>query len=387
MTDLKHIDALFNDGKNDAGFRALQAYTAENQHDLSQLYRFAVLAEQLGTKVEASNAWDTCLKHLDANVLVYLYAGCFFFKVGDTPKATAILSLGQDKDPRLIHFYRDEKLESQTRERSYRANQILRKHFSELHRITVGEEPSRHSIYKAIWPQTHDEVFHYQHKQQLPNVLYIPHLKAQPYWSAEAFGGEYVEQNFDVIRREFLSLTERDYLSGEPYLESGFTSRNFEKLAGSLNWTALHLFKNGIENKVLTSKFEKTIGILKRLPLYGLNENPYEVFLSVLKPGQHIAPHYGPSNHSLTIHLPLVIPGEGYLRVGEEKKTWKEGKLVAFDDSFEHEAINQSSKDRVVLIFSIWHPELSSEERKAIQETFNARLLWLEGRQGYLCNL
>ena len=50
------------------------------------------------------------------------------------------------------------------------------------------------------------------------------------------------------------------------------------------------------------------------------------------------------------------------LRVGEEWRMLEEGKMIIFDDSFEHEAFNASSSPRIVLIFDIWHPDFSNEE-------------------------
>ena len=66
-------------------------------------------------------------------------------------------------------------------------------------------------------------------------------------------------------------------------------------------------------------------------------------------------------------HLPLVVPENcGQLRVGNESRTWREGELLIFDDSIEHEAWNHSEHDRIVLIFEVWRPELTAEERNAI---------------------
>ena len=124
--------------------------------------------------------------------------------------------------------------------------------------------------------------------------------------------------------------------------------------------------------------------LLDSLPLYKLNDKPFEVFFSLLKAGQHIKPHYGLSNHSLTVHLPLVVPKEGYLRVANEKVNWQEGQLIIFDDSFEHEAINLSQEDRVVLIFSVWHQELSELDQLDIQNSFMSRQKWLESRSQQL---
>ena len=37
-----------------------------------------------------------------------------------------------------------------------------------------------------------------------------------------------------------------------------------------------------------------------------------------------------------------------------------------FDDTIEHEAANPSDRLRVVMIFDLWHPDLSETEKRAI---------------------
>lgn len=44
------------------------------------------------------------------------------------------------------------------------------------------------------------------------------------------------------------------------------------------------------------------------------------------------------------------------MRVGEEKRTWENGKALILDTSFEHETCNDSRRDRIVLIIDYWHP-------------------------------
>jgi aspartyl/asparaginyl beta-hydroxylase (cupin superfamily) len=43
------------------------------------------------------------------------------------------------------------------------------------------------------------------------------------------------------------------------------------------------------------------------------------------------------------------------------------GEVLAFDDSIEHEARNDSDELRVVLIFDVWNPLLSPAERDMVQ--------------------
>ena len=88
---------------------------------------------------------------------------------------------------------------------------------------------------------------------------------------------------------------------------------------------------------------------------------------SLLAPHTHIPPHTGVINGRLTVHLPLVVPPDcGALRAGEQAHAWEEGRCLVFDDSFVHEAWNDSPHLRAVLIFDIWHPALSAVEREAL---------------------
>jgi aspartyl/asparaginyl beta-hydroxylase (cupin superfamily) len=69
-----------------------------------------------------------------------------------------------------------------------------------------------------------------------------------------------------------------------------------------------------------------------------------------------IKPHKGFTKMVIRVHLGLVIPNDCGIRVGDETKKWQEGKLIIFDDSFEHEAWNNSDKDRFVLMLDIANP-------------------------------
>ena len=42
------------------------------------------------------------------------------------------------------------------------------------------------------------------------------------------------------------------------------------------------------------------------------------------------------------------------------------GEVWAFDGSINHEAWNNSADDRIVLIFDVWHPDLTEQERRDI---------------------
>jgi|ERR1051325_10522752 beta-hydroxylase len=73
---------------------------------------------------------------------------------------------------------------------------------------------------------------------------------------------------------------------------------------------------------------------------------------SILTPGTRLTPHRGPFKGVLRYHLGLLIPSGDErcaIRVGGELKTWREGESLVFDDTYEHEAWNETGAPRVVL--------------------------------------
>jgi aspartyl/asparaginyl beta-hydroxylase (cupin superfamily) len=96
------------------------------------------------------------------------------------------------------------------------------------------------------------------------------------------------------------------------------------------------------------------------------------VLFSLLRPGAAIPPHHGFVNTRLICHLPLIVPDGCAFRVGNDTRPWREGQAWAFDDTIEHEAWNRSDQTRVILLFDIWRPELTGEERAQVAAMFEA---------------
>ncbi len=111
-----------------------------------------------------------------------------------------------------------------------------------------------------------------------------------------------------------------------------------------------------------------TIVALEALPLARVPAHAPEVLFSVFTPGTQLLAHRGVTNTRLVAHLPLIVPENCALSVGGEVHEWQEGRVVVFDDTYEHEAWNRSDLTRVILIFDLWHPALSEPERAAVSE-------------------
>ena len=77
---------------------------------------------------------------------------------------------------------------------------------------------------------------------------------------------------------------------------------------------------------------------------------------SILRPHKHIPPHTGPWKGVLRYHLALRTPADettARIRVGNSVREWQQGRSLVFDDTFEHEAFNDSDEIRVVLFVDI----------------------------------
>ncbi|NNF52558.1 MAG: aspartyl/asparaginyl beta-hydroxylase domain-containing protein, partial [Gammaproteobacteria bacterium] len=188
-----------------------------------------------------------------------------------------------------------------------------------------------------------------------------------------------LEDNWQAIRQEFLSL-DKSQTDFTPYVGDGpDVPVSMQNLAGSHDWDAFHLYVGGKVQTANAAACPVTAKLLETLPMARLAGVAPEAFFSVLRPGAHIKPHHGISNVKVAVHLPLVVPDQCAIRVGEEWRSWQDGRCLIFDDSFEHEAYNRSSHVRVVLIFEVWHPDISETEAQAMTALSSCIDTWSAG--------
>ena len=138
------------------------------------------------------------------------------------------------------------------------------------------------------------------------------------------------------------------------------------------DWGAFYLWKDGELVADNAARCPRTMRALESVPLCRVTNRSPSVLFSLLRPGAHIPAHNGMVNTRLIGHLPLIVPPGCRFRVGNETREWVEGKAWLFDDTIEHEAWNGSAETRVILLFEIWRPELSAEERALVDAMFAA---------------
>ena len=216
-----------------------------------------------------------------------------------------------------------------------------------------------------------DRVF--THFPQLPQSYFYPDLpqvdfadNAAGQWRAE------VEQQADTILSEACSLLSEpaNFL---PYVQqtSARPQGDVHGLLDNPDWSTCYLTDRGQPIAERVARAPVTFQTLNtKVPLCRIGSRAPSIMFSLLRAHAQIAPHTGMINTRFVCHLPLIVPRGCGFRVGEETRAWRVGELMVFDDSVEHEAWNNSEQDRLVLIFDVWRPELSEQERAQITALF-----------------
>lgn len=209
---------------------------------------------------------------------------------------------------------------------------------------------------------------------QQPTAYFFPRLPQIQFYDRSDFGwAAAVEAAADDMRAELEAAPGEDGLF-RPYLQAreDRPRYDFHGLLDNPAWSTLYLWENGGPVEKNVARFPKTFEALRNVPLPHITTRAPSILFSMLKAGARIQPHHGMINTRLICHLPLIVPRDCGFRVGNEVRPWEVGKLLIFDDTIEHEAWNDSDEDRVILIFDIWRPELTMEERRAVAAIFEA---------------
>ena len=207
---------------------------------------------------------------------------------------------------------------------------------------------------------------------QEPTSFYFPGLPQIQFYEREEFDWvPEIEAATSAIRAELEAVLAETH-DFPPYAENDPNRPNkAHYLVDNRDWGAFHLL-NGDPVEPNASRCPRTIEALKATPQPAIRGRSPMALFSLLKPGTHIFAHNGLLNTRLICHLPLIVPDGCRFRVGNEIRVWEEGKLLIFDDSIEHEAWNDGTSRRVVLLFEIWRPEIDEEERAALTTLFEA---------------
>ncbi|CAK9099782.1 unnamed protein product [Durusdinium trenchii] len=201
--------------------------------------------------------------------------------------------------------------------------------------------------------------------------IFVSGLTSKPWWSREEFPwANELEGAFPEIKAEVEGL-----LSGTGMPKSWLpvgqerASQDGDIIAPGGEWREFLLYSAqdqspATANPEVLKAFPKTCELLENLlpgavamAKFGVGE----IILSAIAPGTKLTPHCASSNVRLTCHLGVICPEGARVRVGPTWGTWEEGRCIFFDDSYEHEVVNDADGVRIVLLIRFWHPELPSE--------------------------
>jgi aspartate beta-hydroxylase len=210
---------------------------------------------------------------------------------------------------------------------------------------------------------------------QQPRHYYFPELPQIQFYDRAQFPWlDAIEAATGDIRAEAEAVLQDDR-AFSPYVTRGNRERPRGEGLGMLDnpdWSAFFLWRDGTAVAENIARCPKTMKALDAAPLTRAKGRMPSVLYSLLRPGARIPPHTGVTNARLICHLPLIVPERCGLRVGNEAREWVEGRAWVFDDTIEHEAWNLSSQLRVILLFDIWRPEISEDERKLVAAMLEA---------------
>lgn len=182
------------------------------------------------------------------------------------------------------------------------------------------------------------------------NLKYAIHGNPPVYETATFPWAAEIEKAYPGIRAELdRVLTRKDELPNFHDI-----SADVKTISTDNRWKTFFLVGFGKPSEKNIAACPETWKALQNIP--GLKTAMFSIF----EPGKHLPAHRGPYNGVLRLHLGLIVPeaerDQIAIRVDKQICHWDEGKVLIFDDAYEHEAWNHSNKTRVVLFVDFVKP-------------------------------
>jgi len=209
----------------------------------------------------------------------------------------------------------------------------------------------------------------YPDPRQRPTFLLFPGLPTSPYFDLGQLDWvEALQGQLPAIRAELERLLPSPAGRERVLLSDAQEAESLRGLDVPPSWNGYYFYRHGERRDDNCRSCPATSAALDALPLSRIRDHGPEVLFSVFTAGTHLLPHRGVTNTRVVGHLPLIVPEKCALSVGGEIHEWRVGRVVVFDDTYEHEAWNRSAQTRVVLIFDTWNPYLTAAERAAVTD-------------------
>jgi beta-hydroxylase len=158
-----------------------------------------------------------------------------------------------------------------------------------------------------------------------------------------------LEEHWQVIRQELDAVLER--VDALPNFQDISTDQY--NLTDDDQWKTFFLYGYGFRSDANCARCPQTDRLVRSIP--GMQTAMFSIF----GPHKRIPPHDGPYKGVVRFHLGLRVPADpnrAGIRVGPDIEHWTEGGSLVFDDTYEHEAWNDSDEYRVVLFVDFVRP-------------------------------
>ena len=153
-----------------------------------------------------------------------------------------------------------------------------------------------------------------------------------------------MEAASDDIRNEIFNVLADGPATLDPYvtLPAGSALEQFKELNHSRRWGVYYLWREGVPVAEHLARCPRTVAALDAWPRWDVPGSGPSALFSILDAKTRIPPRSGVTNARLFVHLPLIVPPGCGFGVGAQRREWHPGKAFIFDDTFEHEAWNDS---------------------------------------------
>ncbi len=156
-----------------------------------------------------------------------------------------------------------------------------------------------------------------------------------------------LQANWQRIRDEALALDG----AGRIRAAEGHTDLGFNSFFRT-GWTRFHLLWYGRDLESAARACPQTVALLKQIP--GLKA----AMFAALPPGATLVRHRDPYAGALRYHLGLFTPNDPgcFIEVDGERRHWRDGEPMMFDETYIHHAANTTQHARIVLFCDVERP-------------------------------
>ena len=351
---------------------SFERIVAAGQADLATCLGLAQACRSLNDGVAALAAVDKALALDPRNLRALIFKGDHLAEFGDARAASSFYQFALRVAPPLNELtldLRDELARAQAMCDRYAGQfeSFLQERLAG-HGLLAGRSSARfrHSLDLLLGKK---KIYFQQ-----PQSYFFPELPQIQFYDRDAFPWlDEVEAATPEIRAELREVLQAGP-AFQPYVQSdpNRPRREQDGMTDNPAWGAFYIWKDGEFLAANAARCPRTQTVMDSVPLCRMKNRSPSVLFSLLRPGARIPPHSGRINTRLICHLPLIVPRDCGFRVGNDVRQPVEGKAWLFDDTIEHEAWNGSGEVRVILIFEVWRPELSEEERAMVSAMFDA---------------